>query len=98
MVDLAIETECSLTAEDKEKAWNNAIERAGIFNIVGRRVSHWTQGIAIGTKLKNIELAAQYYDEEKLNHRKFATFKDDFDDSTFSVFRNTLRKPKVPPS
>ena len=102
LVDECIQNECSLTDEEKEEAFNNALARNGIFKIVTSRVSHWTQGIIIGTKVKNMELAAHYYDAEKLAKRKMMTFKIDtkFDSelSGLSVFRNTLRKPKSPPS
>ena len=98
MVDERIESECSLTPEEKDKAWNDAIDRTGIFKIVTRRVSHWTQGKIIGTKLKNMEFAAHYYDKEKLAKRKFKIFKDDTQESAISVFRNTIHKPKAPPT
>ena len=102
LVDECITNECSLTDEEKEEAFNNALERNGIFKIVTRRVSHWTQGVIIGTKVKNMELAAGYYDAEKLAKRKMMTFKSDIDSDydipELSVFRNTLRKPKSAPS
>jgi hypothetical protein len=66
--------------------------------MVTKKVKHWTQGIIIGSKVKNMELAADYYEQEKLEKRKFKEFKDDSDTSIFSVFRNTIRKPKAPPN
>jgi hypothetical protein len=45
-----------------------------------------------------MELAADYYVQEKLEKRKFKEFKDDTDTSIFSVFRNTIRKPEAPPN
>ena len=98
LVDQCIKTECSLTPEEKEEAWNNAVDRTGIFKIVTRKVSHWTEGKIIGTKLKNMELAANFYDKEKLAKRKFKTFKDETEEATISVFKNTIRKPKSQPS
>ena len=98
LVDERIDEECSLTDEEREDAFNNALERNGIFKIVTRRVSHWTQGIIIGTKVRNMELAAHYYDAEKLAKRKFKTFKYDSQESNISVFRNTIYKSKAPPT
>ena len=97
LVDERIASECSLTPEEKEEAFNNAIDRIGIFKIVTHRVSHWTQGKIIGNKIKNMELAASYYDKEKLARRKFKVFKDDTNKPTLSVFRNTIRPPETPP-
>ena len=98
LVDERITNECSLTEEEKDKAWNNSINRIGIFKIVTRRVSHWSQGKIIGTKLKSMELAANYYDNEKLAKRKFKVFKDGTEESDISVFQNTIRNPKAQPS
>jgi len=102
LVDERIQDECSLTDEEKEEAFNNALDRTSIFKVVTRRVSHWTQGVIIGTKVKNMELAAGYYDAEKLAKRKMMTFKNDIENDAsipeLSVFRNTLRKVKSPPS
>ena len=98
LVDERIQEECSLTPEEKEQAWNNALDRTGIFKIVTRRVSHWTEGKIIGTKLKNMELAANFYDKEKLAKRKFKTFKSETEEAVISVFKNTIHKPKSLPS
>ena len=98
MVDERIKTECSLTDEEKDQAFNNAIDRTGIFKIVTRRVSHWTQGKIIGTRLKNMELATHYYDAKKLAKRKFKSFKDEPGETTISVFYNTIKKTKAPPT
>ena len=98
LVDERIQTECSLTQQEKDEAWENAIDRTGIFKIVTRRVSHWTQGKIIGDKLKNMEIAAHYYDQEKLAKRKFKTFDDDTQESNISVFLNTIHSTNSPPT
>ena len=97
LVDERIKTECSLSEEEREEAWNNALDRADIFKIVTRRVSHWTKGKIIGTKLNNMELAAHFYDKEKLAKRKFKVFKNDKSQSPISVFFTPIHRPKSPP-
>ena len=98
LVDESIKNECSLSQEEKDEAWNNALDRTGVFKVVTRRVSHWTEGIIIGTKLKNMELAANYYDESKLANRKFKMFKDETKEPVISVFRNTIKSPQKSPN
>jgi hypothetical protein len=98
LVNERMEEECRLSPEEREKLWQESIENIGVFKVVTKRVKHWTLGIIIGSKVKNMELAADYYDHEKLEKRKFKEFKNETDTSIFSVFRNTIKQPKAPPS
>ena len=97
LVDERIQAECSLTQEEREEVWNNALNRSDILKIVTRRVRHWTQGKIIGSNLKNMELASHFYDKEKLVKRRVKVFKNDTTQSSISVFFAPINRPKSPP-
>ena len=96
MITERILEECNLPEEEKNEAFEKALKGPGIFKTVSKRVRFWTEGIIIGSKIENMEVAAEFYDNKKLENRKFHHFGKEGD---FNVFRWTMGKNKeeLPP-
>ncbi len=88
--------ECDLSPEAQDEVFNKALSGPEIFKIVSRKVKFWTEGMIIGSRIKNMEVAAEYYDKGKLEKRRFHHFGND---KTLHVFRWTMgeQKEKIPP-
>ncbi len=96
MITERILEECSLSEEEKNEAFEEALKGPGILKTVTKRVNFWTEGMIIGSKIANMEVAAEFYDKKKLESRKFHHFGKG---ETLSVFHWTMgnEKAELPP-